>query len=149
MLKVRIIYEILRQEKALNFSAILLIFSLFPLADFLLVFVMGRLFGELLFLSLLMLSSLGGYYLASHYIIQKDITILQKNLENGYYSQEDYDILMGSCCISFLLIMPTLIGTVVALVFLAPPLRLWMGRRISKCLGFEWREIHGHLVVFD
>ena len=148
MLNIKVLYEILNPEHTVRYLYILLLTALIPLLDCYLIIMTASFIGKYLFLAVLIAFSLGGFYMSRHMII-KNLRIIRSNTDNHYYSEYYYSMFPGTVFVSIFLIMPGIIGTVVALIISIPSLRYRAGSSLSNFLRIEWKEIHEFINVVE
>lgn len=148
MLSIKVLYEILNPEHTVRCLYILLLTALIPLLDSYLILMTASYIGEYLFLAVLIALSLGGFYMSRHMII-KNLRIIRSNTDNHYYSEYYYSMFPGTVLTAVFLIMPGIIGTIVALILSIPSLRHRTGRFLSNLLRIDWKEVHEFINVVE
>ena len=148
MLDVKILLKLMNPDYTVRFLYMILFAAFVPLLDFILIIMVSRYLGEYLFLAILTILSLGGFFISKG-LLRKNLEIIQINTDNNYYSEFYYNTIPAVFFIAFLLIFPGIIGTLIGLVLALPYLRHKIGLFISNYLKIEWKEIHEFLNVID
>ncbi len=148
MLNLKILIRILQPEFTRKILHILLILALIPLLDCFLIIRMAQILGVYLFLAILMAISLSGFFF-SGIMINKTLKQIDENLKSNILSVKNYQKLPGTLVISFLLIIPGLVSTLIGCFFSFSYFRTIIGRRVSNCLRIDWKEIHEYLNIID
>ena len=148
MLNLKILIRILQPEFTRKILHILLILALIPLLDCFLIIRMAQILGVYLFLAILMAISLSGFFF-SGIMINKTLKQIDENLKSNILSVKNYQKLPGTLVISFLLIIPGLVSTLIGCFLSFSYFRTIIGRRVSNCLRIDWKEIHEYLNIID
>ena len=148
MLNLKILIRILQPEFTKKILHILLILALIPILDSFLIIRMAQLLGEYLFLAILMAISLSGFFF-SGIMINKTLKQIDENLNNNVLSVKNYQKLPGTLVVSFLLIIPGIISTLIGCFLSFSYFRTRIGGRISNSLKIDWKEIHEYLNIID
>lgn len=148
MLNLKILIRILEPDFTKKLLSLILIIAMIPIMDCILIINFSYLMGEYLFLAILLLLSLSGFIFSLHMVNGTHIR-LKKNLHDNTFLLKDYNSLPGVLMVSFLLIMPGIISTIIGLVFSIPCFRVDLGKRISLILKIDWKEIHEYLNIID
>ncbi len=148
MLDIKILLKVLNPDYTVKFLYIILFAAFVPFLDFILIIMVSRYLGEYLFLAALTALSLVGFFISKR-MLRKNLEIIRINTENNYYSEFYYNTIPSVLFISFLLILPGIIGTLIGLVLILPFFRQKLGKSISNYLKIEWKEIHEFLNVID
>lgn len=148
MLNLKILIRILEPDFTKRLLYLILILAMIPIMDSILIINFSYLMGEYLFLAILLLLSLSGFIFSLH-IVNRTHKRLKTNLHDNIFLLKDYNSLPGALMVSFLLIMPGIISTIIGLVFSIPCLRIDLGKRISLILKIDWKEIHEYLNIID
>ncbi|MDC7233261.1 MAG: FxsA family protein [Spirochaetales bacterium] len=148
MLNIKVLYDILNPENTVRYLYFLLLAALIPLLDCYLIILLATLTGKYLFMAILFVLSILGFYMARH-MIKKNLRIIRNNTENHYYSEYYYFLFPGTVLVSIFLIMPGIIGKAVALIVSIPEIRHRCGKLISRFLRIEWKEIHEFINVIE
>lgn len=148
MLNIKILLKILDTENTVRYLYILLLSAVIPLLDIYLIIMTVSFIGKYLFFAVILALSLAGFYMSRHMVI-KNLRIIRSNTENHYYSEYYYSMFPGTVFVSIFLIMPGIIGTIVALLISIPALRYKTGKYISNVMGIEWKEIHEFINIVE
>jgi UPF0716 family protein affecting phage T7 exclusion len=148
MLNINVLYEILNPEHTVRYLYVLLLVALIPLLDCYIILMTASYIGEYLFLAVLIALSLGGFYMSRHMII-KNLKIIRSNTENHYFSEYYYSMFPGTILTAIFLIMPGILGTIVALILSIPSLRYRTGRYLSNLMRIDWKEVHEFINVVE
>jgi len=148
MLNLKILIRILEPDFTKKILYLILILAMIPIMDSILIINFSYLMGEYLFLAILLLMSLGGFIFSLN-MLKKTHEKLKQNLHDNIFNMKDYNSLPGTLTVSFLLIMPGVISTIIGLIFSIPIFRTALGRRISLILRVDWKEIHEYLNIID
>lgn len=148
MLNIKVLYEILNPVHTVRYLYFLLLAALIPLLDSYLILMTASFIGEYLFLAILIALSLGGFYMSRHMII-KNLKIIRSNTENHYYSEYYYSMFPGTILTAIFLIMPGIIGTIVALILSIPSFRFKIGHYLSSFMRIDWKEVHEFINVVE
>ncbi len=148
MLNLKILINIVQPQFAKKFLYILLLLSFIPVLDCILILNLAVLIGNYLFLAILMLLSLFGFFISLKVTanVQKQ---LHSDLETHTMNLNHYNSLPGSFTLAFLLIMPGMISTILGLIFIIPPLMRKLGSLVSRILKIDWKEIHEYMNIID
>lgn len=148
MLNLKILIRIMEPDFTIKFLYLTLILAMIPVMDCILIINFSYILGEFLFMAILLLLSLAGFIFSLHLVKRTHIR-LKYNLQNNIFLLKDYNSLPGALMVSFLLIMPGIISTIIGLVFSIPCFRVNLGRRLSLILKVDWKEIHEYLNIID
>ena len=148
MLNLKILIRILQPEFTKKILHILLILALIPIIDSFLIIRMAGILGEYLFLAILMAISLSGFFF-SGIMIKETLKQIDENLKNNILSVRNYQKLPGTLVVSFLLIIPGIISTLIGCFLSFSYFRIKIGGGISNCLRIDWKEIHEYLNIID
>lgn len=148
MLNIKVLLEILNPENTVRYLYILLLSAMIPLLDIYLIIMTATFIGKYLFFAVTIALSLCGFYM-SRFMVTKNLRIIQNNTENHYYSEYYYSMFPGTLFVAVFLIMPGIIGTIVALIISIPPLRYKMGKSLSNFMRIEWKEIHEFINILE
>jgi len=148
MLNIKVLFNILNPENTVRYLYILLLSAVIPLLDIYLIIMTASFIGKYLFFAVIIAFSLAGFFISKHLVI-KNLRIIRSNTENHYYSEYYYSMFPGTIFVSIFLIMPGIIGTIVALIISIPALRYKTGNYISNIMGIEWKEIHEFINVVE
>ncbi|OQY33292.1 MAG: hypothetical protein B6241_08470 [Spirochaetaceae bacterium 4572_59] len=148
MLNLKFLIHILEPDFTKKILYLILILAMIPIMDCILFINFSYLMGEYLFLAILLLLSLSGFIFSRHLVRRTHIR-LKTNLHDNIFLLKDYNSLPAALMVSFLLIMPGIISTIIALVFSIPCFRNNLGKRISLILKIDWKEIHEYLNIID
>lgn len=148
MLNVKVLIKILNPDYTVRYLYFLLLMALIPFLDCYLILLTARYLGEYLFMAILGAFSLSGFFF-SIYMIKKNLKIISANTHNNYFSEYFYHMFPGTLFVSFFLIMPGVISTILALMLSIPYLRYKTGYIITNYLKIEWKEIHEFINVIE
>ena len=148
MLNLKVLIRILQPEFTRNFLYFLLLFSFIPILDCILILNLAFLIGNYLFLAILMTLSFLGFFL-SRRITGKTQQQIRNDLQSNIMVLNHYYSLPGSLAISFFLIIPGILSSLIGFIFSIPLLRIKSGAFLSRILRIDWKEIHEYLNIID
>lgn len=148
MLNLKILLSILDVKVISKFLYLFLLMSLIPMLDCYLIILISRLMGEYLFISILLVLSLAGFFLA-RIMCRRNLLIIENNTKQHYYSEYYYNMYPGTLFISILLILPGFLATFIALICSLPIIRYKIGSSLSSYLKIDWKEIHEIINIID
>jgi UPF0716 family protein affecting phage T7 exclusion len=148
MLDVKMIIRVLNPHYTVRYLYFLLLAALVPFMDCYFILLIAHNIGEYLFLAMLISFSLIGFFL-SMFLVKRNLFIIRTNTANHYFSEYYYNMLAGTLFVSFFLIMPGILGSIIALILCIPFLRYKSGKIISSFLKIDWKEIHEFINVID
>lgn len=117
------------------------ILTLFIFADIYLSISLSGFLGTYLYLSLLLLYSLGGILI----IIRRQQSILStimKNQKKGIFNEAIYQIFITGIISGIFIFIPGIITTTLGFFFLFPYLSKQIGKHISTLMKINWHEIY-------
>ncbi len=148
MLNLKVLINILQPEFTRNFLYFLLLVSFIPVLDCILILNLAYLIGNYLFLAILMALSFFGFFL-SRRIIRKIQQQIHEDLKSNIMVLDHYLSLPGSLAVSFILIMPGILSSLIGFICSIPFLRTKLGAYLSRILKIDWKEIHEYMNIID
>jgi UPF0716 protein FxsA len=132
----------------LKLFLLLLLFSLFPIAEVLLFFHVGAEFGNYFVLACAVGTGLLGLAVATRQA-WKIITRIRTKTKDGEYPRRDVQYLAGILVAGFFLLIPGFITDFLGLLFLLPLFRNPLGRGITRSMEPRLKQAYEYLKVYD
>ena len=132
----------------LKLFLLILLFSLFPIAEVLLFFHAGAKFGNYFVLACAAGTGLLGLVIAVRQS-WKTIGRLREKVRNGIYPEREFQYLAGIVAASFLLLVPGFITDALGIIFFLPIFRNPVGRGITRVLGGRLKQAYEYLKIYD
>lgn len=132
----------------LKLFLLLLLFSLFPIAEVVLFFHAGAQFGNYFVLACAAATGLLGLAIATRQS-WKTIARIRKKILNGVYPEREFQFLAGILAASFLLLIPGFITDLLGLLFFFPLFRNPLGRGIARSMDRRLKQAYEYLKIYD
>lgn len=127
---------------------IVLLCSLIPLVDMLVVLQLAELIPKYILMAFVTASGLAGI-LISYFSIREVLRQIHYKIRSGYYPRNEVFELVGLLPSAFLLITPGLIGDLIGLLLLIPSLRRMIGQMISGRTEDRFKELYEYLKLYE
>lgn len=127
---------------------IVLLCSLIPLVDMLVVLQLAELIPKYILMAFVTASGLAGI-LISYFSIREVLRQIHYKIRSGYYPRNEVFELVGLLPSAFLLITPGLIGDLIGLLLLIPSLRRVIGQMISGRTEDRFKELYEYLKLYE
>ncbi len=132
----------------LKIFLLILLFSLFPIAEVLLFFHAGAEFGNYFVLACATGTGLLGLAVATRQA-WKIIGRLRFKIRNGVYPEREFQYLAGIMAASFLLLIPGFITDTLGLILFLPMFRNPLGRGITRGMDRRLKQAYEYLKIYD
>jgi UPF0716 protein FxsA len=148
MFDVRVLMKFLDISFILKLLYIVLLCSLIPLVDMLVVLQLAELIPKYILMAFVTASGLAGI-LISYFSIREVLRQIHYKIRSGYYPRNEVFELVGLLPSAFLLITPGLIGDLIGLLLLIPSLRRVIGQMISGRTEDRFKELYEYLKLYE
>lgn len=148
MLTIRFIIQFFDKGFVLKSLFIILLISLIPLAEIVLLFRLGSSWGMYLVLSCAAATGFLGLFIIFSEA-GKTIDQVKVKVKDGYYPQREFADFAGICISGLCLLSPGFITDAVGLLFLFPALRNAAGRVVTKRIPDRLKELYEYLKLYD
>jgi UPF0716 protein FxsA len=148
MFDVRVLMKFLDISFILKLLYIVLLCSLIPLVDMLVVLQLAELIPKYILMAFVTASGLAGI-LISYFSIREVLRQIHYKIRSGYYPRNEVFELVGLLPSAFLLITPGLIGDLIGLLLLIPSLRRMIGQMISGRTEDRFKELYEYLKLYE
>jgi len=132
----------------LKIFLLLLLCSLFPIAEVLLFFHAGAEFGNYFVLACAAGTGLLGLMVATRQA-WKTIGKLRYKIRNGVYPEREFQYLAGIMVASFLLLIPGFITDALGIILFLPMFRNPLGRGITRGMDRRLKQAYEYLKIYD
>lgn len=127
---------------------LLLLVSLLPLADIVLLIYIAKIIGLYLTVAIVLAAGLLGVFM-TYREMRRTLGPIREKVTAGYYPAREFANLAGSALCSLLLATPGFIGDLIGLVLFAPFLRRRIGRAITARMDDKMKRIYEYLKLYD
>jgi UPF0716 protein FxsA len=148
MFDVRVLMKFLDISFILKLLYIVLLCSLIPLVDMLVVLQLAELIPKYILMAFVTASGLAGI-LISYFSIREVLRQIHYKIRSGYYPRNEVFELVGLLPSAFLLITPGLIGDLIGLLLLIPSLCRMIGQMISGRTEDRFKELYEYLKLYE
>lgn len=148
MFTIRFIIRFFTRSFVLKSLFVLLLFSLIPIGELVLLFYLNTFWEKYFILALVASTGLIGVF----FIFSKAVSVLADihfQVKEGYYPQKDFDSFAGLFISGIFLIFPGFITDVFGLLFLLPALRVPIGKIITNRIPDKLKELYEYLKLYD
>lgn len=122
--------------------------SLLPIAEVYIYILLSGFMSTYLMIAALTSSSLIGLIL-SYLFIKSRLTIIKRNINEGYYPENDFYRLAGIFLASVLLITPGFIGDITGLFMLFPGISRKIGYIITRPIEDKMKELYEYMKLYE
>jgi len=126
----------------------ILLLSLVPIAEVLLLFRLASIIGEYLVLAVVASTGLVGVVLAL-YRFGRSLRAVRSKVQDGEYPGREFSRLAGALFAGLLLVLPGLFTDALGLVFFVPILRRGVGRLITQRIEPQLKEAYEYLKMYE
>jgi UPF0716 protein FxsA len=148
MFTIRFIIQFFNRTVILKALFTILLFSLIPLAEIVLLFQLEEMWGNYFILAIVAITGLFGLF-----IVFSELTSIveqvKKKVGEGFYPADEFEDFAGAFISAFCLIAPGFITDVAGLLILLPSLRRLFGRIITNRMPDKLKEIYEYLKLYD
>lgn len=126
----------------------ILLLSLIPIAEVLLLFRLGTIVGEYLVLAVVASTGLVGLLLALSRF-GRSLRVVRKKVRDGEYPAKEFNRLAGGLFAGLLLVLPGFFTDVFGLLLFVPLLRSGVGHLITQRIEPQLREAYEYLKMYE
>ena len=148
MIEMQTLIRFADKRFVLKLFLLVLLFSLFPIAEVLLFFHAGAELGNYFVLACAAATGLLGLLIATRQA-WKTIGKIRHGMQDGMYPEKDFQHLAGILVASFLLLVPGFLTDVLGLLFFIPLFRNPIGRGITSRMGRKIKQAYEYLKIYD
>ena len=127
---------------------IVMLYSLIPFGECLLLVELSRYVDPALLLSLVAATTVLGFLLAVR-PIRHVLDLVHESIDEGYYPEEPFAALAGTLVASVLLVTPGLATDVIGLVLFLPFLRRLVGKLITVPMRPKLKELYEYIKLYE
>ncbi len=148
MLTIRFIIRFFDKRFVLKTLFILLLISLLPLAEIVLLFYLGDYIGNYLILSVVAVTGLLGVFVIFSEA-GKSIDKIMEKVREGYYPSDEFAAFAGILLCGVLLVSPGFITDCLGILFLLPTFRRPVGTIITTRMPARLKELYEYLKLYE
>lgn len=150
MVDVRFLLKFLDRDSVVKNLFIILLSALFPTLDIWLLVYLSSIIPEYhnVLLAAVSASGLIGFFIC-FFIIKTSLNEIKFMIKNGIYPEKQFNRLAGSFFTAILMAIPGIISTITALVFMIPAIRTAVGKKITKSLSKDIKEVYEYIKLYE
>ena len=143
-----ILYNLTRRYTLIKILLCLEVIAILLLPEILLLFYLAQLYGKLLVLAIICITSLAGLYLVTNSIfhITKKIRL---SINNGLFKEHEFGMLYALLLCGCLLILPGFITNIVGILLFIPPVRLVTAKILTKRLAVDMQRAYCYMKLYS
>ena len=144
MVEIRTLLKIFDPASLMKGMLLLLLYSIVPIGELVLILYLGQLWGNYLILAITAITGLFGFFLSVRKV--RSITeSIKKRVADGSYPGEEFVRLAGALVGSLLLITPGFVTDIVGFLLLFSFPQVWVGRSITRKMEDKLKELYEYL----
>lgn len=148
MVNLRVLLKLFDRDFVVRLLLLVLLYSLVPIAETLLLEYVGSLLGN--YLTLAVAASTGLLMLpVALKEFHSRLNALKTKARNGTYPLTEFMALGGVLIGAILILTPGFITDVIGFLFFFPPLRNWVGIAVTRALHLNLKELYEYLKLYD
>ncbi|MBN1412498.1 MAG: FxsA family protein [Spirochaetales bacterium] len=148
MIQTSIFISLLKKETLAKILLLFLLYTLIPLIEIFLLMYLGDFFGVYFMLGLAAATGFFGVLIAL-FELNKTISVLKRKIKDGIYPDKEFINLAGVLIGGLLLISPGLITDSLGFLMFIPPIRMAIGKIITKRMDKTFKEIYEYLKLYE
>ena len=148
MTGIRILLRFLEKDFIVKLLLLVLLYSLLPLAEIVLLLYMGGVFGKYLTLACAASTGLLGVLMAMHQFrsVLKD---LKAKVKQGVFPEREFISIVGILAGGIFLLTPGFITDLFGFFLFVPPFRNMIGRFVTKRMDKQLKEVYEYLKLYE
>lgn len=150
MIDVRLLLKFLDRDSVFKNLFLLLFAALFPTLDVWLLVFLGSIIPDYhnILLASLLGAGLTGFF-GCFFLIRAELNEIKFMIKNGIYPERQFPKLAGSFFCAYLMITPGILSTLTALFLLIPALRTVAGRRLTRVINKDIKEVYEYIKLYE
>ena len=148
MTGIKVLLKFLEKDFIAKLLLLILLYSLLPLSEVILLLYMGGVFGKYLTLACAASTGLFGVLMAS-YQFRTVLNALKAKVKQGEFPEKEFVSIVGILVGGVLLLTPGFITDMFGFILFVPPFRNMIGRFITKRMEKQLKEVYEYLKLYE